>query len=204
MADENAKATATETSTSGEGTATEKTEVTDAERIAELEKQLAEEQAARTEAEKRSTKLKTTLDEKLKTLGDMTKKERERMSAEELERQEIEEIKKQNEQLLKEREIVSCEKRFISLGCEGELADEGAKALIERDFDALFNVLGKVIENRVSVEKGKALQSMPKPQGSKASATASITKEQFDNMGYKDRVALLEKDPDTYNRLNNA
>lgn len=174
-------------------------ELTAEEKIAELEKQLAEEKNARAEVEKRNTKLKGTLDEKLKTLGDMTKKERERMSAEELERQEIEEIKRQNEQLMKEREVVSCEKRFIQLGCEGELADEGARALIDRDFDALFTVLGKVIESRVSVEKGKYLQSMPKPQSSKASDT--ITKEQFNRMGYKDRVALAEKDPDLYNRL---
>ena len=111
-------------------------ELTAEEKIAELEKQLAEEKNARAEVEKRNTKLKGTLDEKLKTLGDMTKKERERMSAEELERQEIEEIKRQNEQLMKEREVVSCEKRFIQLGCEGELADEGARALIDRDFDA--------------------------------------------------------------------
>ena len=132
----------------------------------------------------------------------MTKKERERMSAEELERQEIEEIKRQNEVLMKEREIVSCEKRFIQLGCEGEIADEGARALIEKDYDALFGVLGKLIESRVSVEKGKYLQSMPKPQSTKTSDT--ITKEQFNRMGYTDRVALAEKDPDLYNRLTQA
>lgn len=174
-------------------------EMTAEERLAELEKQLAEEKTARAEAEKRNAKLKGTLDEKLKTLGDMTKKERERMSAEELERQEIEEIKRQNEVLMKEREIVSCEKRFIQLGCEGEIADEGARALIEKDYDALFGVLGKLIDSRVSVEKGKYLQSMPKPQSTKTSET--ITKEQFNHMGYKDRVALAEKDPDLYNRL---
>lgn len=161
-------------------------------RIAELEKQLAE-------ADKKYGKLKGTLDVKLKELGDMTKKERERMTAEELERKEIEEIKAQNELLLKEREIVGAERRFIQSGCDAELASAGAKALVDADYDALFTVIDKLVANKVAGEKSELLKAIPKPQG--GGSSSSMTKEQFDRLGYKQRVALLEKDPETYNKF---
>ena len=163
-------------------------------RIAELEKQLAE-------ADKKYGKLKGTLDSKLKELGDMTKKERERMTAEELERKEIEEIKAQNELLLKEREIVSAERRFIQSGCGTELAGQGAKALIEQDFDTLFDVIDKLVAGKIASEKTELLKAMPKPQG--GGSSVGMTKEQFDRLGYKQRVELLNKDPETYNKYAN-
>lgn len=162
-------------------------------RIAELEKELAE-------REKKYDKLKGTLDVKLKELGDMTKKERERMTAEELERKEIEEIKAQNELLLKEREIVAAERRFIQSGCDTDLASEGAKALIEADYDALFEVIEKLVANAVAGEKSELLKTMPKPQGGSGSSS-TITQEMFDKMNYKERVELFNKDPETYNKL---
>lgn len=164
-------------------------------RIAELEKQLEE-------RDKKYDKLKSTMDVKLKELGDMTKRERERMTAEEREKQEIEEIKKQNQQLLKEREIVNAERRFIQSGCDAELANEGAIALIEHDHDALFNVIGKMLDNRVATEKSELLKAIPKPQG--GSSSNAMTKEQFNKLGYKARVELAEKDPELYNRLSQS
>ena len=161
-------------------------------RIAELEKQLAE-------SDKKYDKLKNTLDGKLKELGDMTKKERERMTAEELEKKQIEEIKAQNEMLLKEREVANAERRFIQSGCDAELANEGAKALIEQDFDALFDVFNKVIESRIAGEKSELLKSIPKPQGGVSSST--MTQEQFNALTYKQIVELKAKDPETYNKF---
>ena len=161
-------------------------------RIAELEKQIAE-------RDKKYDKLKGTLDVKLKELGDMTKKERERMTAEELERKQIEEIKAQNEMLLKEREIVGAERRFIQMGCDAELASEGAKVLIDADYDGLFEVFAKIVDARLANEKSEMLKSMPKPQGGGSSST--MTQEQFDKLTYKERVDLLNKDPETYNKF---
>ena len=163
-----------------------------AERIAELEKELAE-------AKKRNEKLKSTMDVKLKELGDMTKRERERMTAEERERKEIEEIKAMNETLLKEREIVNAERRFIQIGCDSELANDGAKALIDADYDGLFDVFTKIVEARIAGEKSELLKTMPKPQGGGSSST--MTQEQFDKLNYKDLVALKEKDPETYSKF---
>lgn len=161
-------------------------------RIAELEKQLAE-------AEKRNAKLKSTMDVKLKELGDMTKRERERMTAEERERKEIEEIKEQNALLLKEREVANAERRFIQSGCDADLASEGAKALIDADYDGLFSVFDKMLANKAALEKSELLKTMPKPQGGTSSIT--MTQEQFDKMNYKQRVELFEKDPETYNKF---
>ena len=169
------------------------------ERIAELEKRIAERESALAEAEKKYGKLKSTMDVKLKELGDMTKRERERMTAEELERKEIEEIKEQNAMLLKEREIVNAERRFIQSGCDSELASDGAKALIEGDYDALFDVIGKLVDNKIAGEKSELLKTMPKPQG--GGSSSSMTQEQFDNLNYKDRVKLFNDDPETYKKL---
>ena len=168
-------------------------------RIAELTKQLAEKDNALAEADKKYGKLKSTMDVKLKELGDMTKRERERMTAEELERKEIEEIKEQNAMLLKEREVANAERRFIQSGCDAELATEGARALIEQDYDGLFEVIGRLVDNKIAGEKSQLLKTMPKPQGGSSSST--ITQEQFDKMNYKERVELLEKDPETYNKF---
>lgn len=161
-------------------------------RIAELEKQLAE-------SGKKYDKLKNTLDGKLKELGDMTKKERERMTAEELERKQIEEIKEQNAMLLKEREIVNAERRFIQMGCDAELANEGAKVLIDADYDGLFDVFARIVENRIAGEKSELLKTMPKPQGSASSST--MTEEQFNKLNYEQLVELKEKDPETYKKF---
>lgn len=177
----------------GTGSETGSTDNGASERIAELEKQLAE-------SSKKYDKLKGTLDSKLKELGDMTKKERERMTAEELERKQIEEIKEQNAMLLKEREVANAERRFIQSGCDGELATKGAKALIEQDYDELFDVIGQLINNKIADEKTQLLKAMPKPQGSSSSST--MTKEQFNRLGYQQRVELLEKDPETYKLFN--
>lgn len=155
---------------------------------AELEKEKA-----------RYSKLKGTLDNKLHELGEATKRERARMSEEEIKAKEIEEIRAQNAELLKERQMVANEKRFIKLGCSDELATEGAMALTDGDFDTLFSVFAKVLDNSISTEKSALLKSMPKPQNS--SNTSSISKEQFNNMGYRERVELMEKDPELYRKL---
>ena len=161
-------------------------------RIAELEQQLAE-------GEKKYAKVKSTMDVKLKELSEMTKKERERMTAEERERKEIEEIKAQNALLLKEREVANAERRFIQSGCDAELASEGAQALIDADYDGLFSVITKMLENKAASEKSALLKTMPKPQGGGSSST--MTKEQFDRLNYKQLVELKEKDPETYNKF---
>lgn len=168
-------------------------------RVAELEKKLSERENALAEAEKKYGKLKGTLDTKLKELGDMTKKERERMTAEELERKEIEEIKEQNAMLLKEREIVGAERRFIQFGIDADTANAGAKALIESDYDGLFDVFSKIIDAKIAGEKSELLKAMPKPQGGGSSTT--MTQEQFDKLGYKELKELKEKDPETYNKF---
>lgn len=184
---------------SGADTNTSTVEVSAEERVAELEKKLLERENALSESEKKYGKLKTTLDSKLKELGDMTKKERERMTAEELERKEIEEIKEQNAMLLKEREIVGAEKRFIQNGCDAELASEGARALIEDDYDTLFSVFGKMLDNKAASEKSELLKAMPKPQGSSNSST--MTQERFDSLSYNELRELKEKDPETYKKF---
>ena len=150
-------------------------------------------------ANARYSKLKGTLDNKLHELGEATKRERARMSEDELKAKEIEDIKAQNAELLRERQMVANEKRFIRLGCGDDLASEGATALTNGDFDTLFEVFAKILDNTISTEKSALLKSMPKPQNSSGSET--LTPEQFSKMGYKERVDLLNSNPDLYRKL---
>ena len=164
-------------------------------------KTVEELQAELDKANARYSKLKGTLDTKLHELGEATKRERARMSEEELKAKEIEEIKAQNEQLLKEKQIVATERRFLKLGCGDDLASEGARALCEGDHDALFNIVEQMISNSIATEKSALLKSMPKPQN--GSSGDAVTPEQFAKMGYKDRVELMTKNPDLYRKLAN-
>jgi len=165
---------------------------TNSKTIEDLQAELEKEKA-------RYSKLKGTLDNKLHELGEATKRERARMSEDELKAKEIEDIKAQNAELLKERQIVATEKKFLKLGCGDDLASEGAKALTDGDYDSLFDVFAKILDNSVATEKSALLKSMPKPQNS--SNNGEMTKEQFDKLGYRARVELATKDPDLYKRL---
>lgn len=160
--------------------------------VEELQAELEKEKA-------RYSKLKGTLDNKLHELGEVTKRERARMSEEEIKAKEIEEIKAQNAELLRERQIVAHEKQFMKLGCGDDLASEGAMALANGDYDALFDVFKKVLDNSISTEKSALLKSMPKPQNSSSSDT--ITTEQFAKMGYRERVELMNSNPELYRKL---
>lgn len=101
---------------------------------------------------------------------------------------------------LKHEKVVSDNKAsFLSVGYPAELAETSAQALAEGKFS--FDDLKKFIDIHDKEITAKTLSATPKPNGS-GSPSHSITKEQFGNMGYADRLKLFTENPELYKELN--
>lgn len=112
----------------------------------------------------------------------------------------VESLKAEIEALKKERNVANYKTQFVSLGYTDELADETAKALAEGDFNVVFNSHKKALEEMEKKLKAESMKNTPKP-GAGGVPEQTITKEQFAKMGYAERVALYEKNPELYASL---
>ena len=130
---------------------------------------------------KRKLKEKQTEDER---------KEAERLEAEAAIKAEIEALRKENS-------ITKSKAEFLALGYDDKLADEAATALADGDM-AKFNAAQKsFIENVKKAERAAALANDPKPPAG-GGGGAKITKEQFDAMGYSERLKVFNEQPELY------
>lgn len=114
----------------------------------------------------------------------------------------VESLKAEIETLKKERNVANYKSQFVSLGYNDALADETAKALADGDFNVVFSSHKKALEEMEKKLKAEAMKSTPKP-GAGGTEEATITKEQFNKMGYAERAALYEKNPELYASLKN-
>lgn len=74
--------------------------------------------------------------------------------------------------------------------------DENGKL---KGFDEVLDGLKVSYPNNFEVSSKKEVDELLLPKGEDKKST--ITKEQFDKMGYKERMELMNNDPDTYNEL---
>jgi hypothetical protein len=58
-----------------------------------------------------------------------------------------------------------------------------------------------VIENVKKIAKGEAMASTTPPAGKQTDGNKTVTKAQFDEMTYAERVKLYNDNPDLYNEL---
>lgn len=145
-----------------------------------ISKQLFDKAASELAEAKRQLKAKLTEDEQ---------KEADR-AAKEAEREEM------LKNLLKEKAVSESKARFLALGYAEDLASEAAAALADNDNEKLFAAQKKYIEAREKAIKGELIKDTPTPAvgvGGK-----SITKEQFDAMGYTDRLKMFDEQPELY------
>lgn len=127
----------------------------------------------------------------------MTEEEKQKAEAE----AELKRYKEQAETLQREKNIADNKAKFISIGYDDALATETAEALEKGDYATLFKNHQTVIENVKKIAKGEAMASTTPPAGKANEGGKTITKEQFDNMTYTERVKLFETDPDLYKEL---
>ena len=128
-----------------------------------------------------------------------------RMSDEEKQKVETEALLKQYkeeaEPLKREKSISENKAKLISAGYDDTLATETATALVNGDIATVIKNQQVVIENIKKVSRGQAMASTTPPAGKATDGNKTVTKEQFENMSYRERNDLFNSNPDLYNEL---
>ena len=184
--------TVTETTETVDNTlsAQEETETTESAEIAKLRADLAKQKAA--------------LDKATKEAGDYKKQLRAKQSAEEVAQEEAkalqQSMQEELEQLRKEKAVAATTAKVMAFVGDDTVSAQVAEYLYgAEDIDAALTAIQKAWtakEKALRLEFGK----IPAP-GAGASDGPTITKEQLDGLGYKDRLEFATKYPDEYERL---
>lgn len=105
------------------------------------------------------------------------------------------------ETLLKENTVTKLEKSFLKLGYPEDLATKAATAQYENDTDALFKIQSDFQASLIKNAEAEWLKSRPAAQtGTGEDAETDVTKEQFNKMGYMQRLEFKQKYPETYKK----
>lgn len=181
----------------------------DVTKIAGYEEMTAEEKLAALESfevevpkdDAEAKKLKEALNKASAEAADYKRKFKERQSEEERVKAEQEEfvktLKEQNAQLMREKQTATLEKGF---GIAGNLAKDLAEAFLDNNADNFVTSFNKFVEAHDKDMAAKAMRGTPRPEG--GSIANTVTKDQFNKMGYAERVKLKEENPDLYDELN--
>ena len=110
-------------------------------------------------------------------------------------------LQKELEELRTERNVANNKSQFISIGFEDALAQETAKALNDGDTAKVFDGIRKFIASHDKELTSKALMSNPVLSGGQTDKV--VTREQFDQMGYKEMLAFSREHPDLYSEYMN-
>lgn len=124
--------------------------------------------------------------------------EEERKEAERLEAQQA--IEKELAELRKDKAVSESKAKFLGLGYDEKLAAETAKALADGDMEKVFANQAIHLENVKKAAAAAALANDPKPPAG-GGGGAEITKEQFDEMGYSERLKVFNEQPETYKKF---
>ncbi len=109
-------------------------------------------------------------------------------------------IKAELDALRKETATSKNKAKFLGLGYDEKLAAETATALADGDMDKVFANQQVHIENVRKAERASSLAGDPKPPAGSGGG-AKITKEQFDAMGYSERLKLHNEQPELFKQF---
>lgn len=109
-------------------------------------------------------------------------------------------IQEELAELRKESALNKLEKSFIALGYSEEMAKQASEAQYEGNTDLLFQIQKKYFSEKEKNIKAQLMKTMPAPSIGNDD-TISVTKEEFDAMGYNQRLELLQKHPKVYEQL---
>ena len=149
-------------------------------------------------------RMKAALDKATKEAGDAKKALRAKQTAEEAAaetaKEQQEAIRKELEELRKEKAVATAGKRVMTFIPDEKVATGIAEALYgAADVDLAIDMIAKAWtgkEKALRQEFGK----IPAP-GAGSSDGPTITKQQLDRMGYKDRLKYASEHPDEYKKL---
>lgn len=160
---------------------------------AELEKMKAENaklKSAQSNASADASKFKKALQERMS--------EEERKAAETKEY--IEQLKADNAALKRAQALSEQKAGLVGIGFEGELAEKAAAAFFDNDFTAFAGHLKDFITAHDKAITAEGIRNTPRP-GIGGTGTQTITQEQFDNMGYSERLKVYNEQPELYKSL---
>lgn len=152
---------------------------------------------------------KNALDKALKEKGEITKKLREKQTAEEAEAEakaEAEAARAEKEAEMA-RTIATYEAKsmFAEMGLAGKDLETAVQAKIDGDEKTVYSVIVKYFENKyesaLKTKESEWLGNRPQVNVGVGGNGTALTKEQFDNLTYKEKVELYNKDIETYKRL---
>lgn len=149
-----------------------------------IKKDLFDKTASDLAEAKRQLKAKLTEDEQ---------KEVERQAAEQA-------IKEELEALRKDKTLSETKSQFLALGYDEKLAHETAEAVVNGEVAKVFANQKLFIENVRKAERASALADTTKNPPAGGSG-GSMTKKEFENLGYSERLKLLKDNPETYKQL---
>lgn len=151
---------------------------------------------------------KNALDKALREKGEITKKLREKQTAEEAEAEakaEAEAARAEREAEM-EKTIATYEAKsmFAEMGLQGQDLDNAVNAKIDGDEKTVYSIIVKYFENKyesaLKTKESEWLGSRPQVNVG-VGENAALTKEQFDNLSYKEKVELYNTDIETYKRF---
>lgn len=152
-----------------------------------------------------NAKLKRATDKATSEAADYKKKWKSSMSEVELASQEKAEREAEREEqfkaLLRENNINKAEKNFLAMGYTSDEATKMAVAEIDNDFEAKIKIMGEVDARKKKEYEAEWLKSRPAVNSGVGGEKVNITKEQFDALGYLERVEFKKKYPETYKSL---
>ena len=152
---------------------------------------------------------KNALDKALREKGEITKKLREKQTAEEAEAEakaEAEAARAEREAEM-EKTIATYEAKsmFAEMGLSGNDLETAVKAKIDGDDKTVYSVIVKHFEKKyesaLKTKESEWLGNRPQVNVGVGESGTALTKEQFDNMTYKQKVELKNKDIETFNKL---
>lgn len=128
-----------------------------------------------------------------------SKSEAELKALEEAER--IANLEAENKQLKVDKMIAEKTKAFVAMGYDEKSATEVAKALLEGDTDTVIKMQASFVDAQKKAAIAAEVMKMPTPPASSGKDGSVVTQEQFDAMGYTDRLSLFNENPELYKEL---
>ena len=126
----------------------------------------------------------------------MSEEERKAAETKEL----FEQLKAENAALKRSQALAEHKAGLVSVGFEGELAQKAAEAFFDNDFTAFSGHLKDFITAHDKAITAEGIRNTPRP-GVGSTGTPAITQEQFDKMGYSERLKVFNEQPELYKTL---
>lgn len=149
-----------------------------------------------------NARLKKAIDKTSSECADYKKKYRATLSEKEIYDAEKAEKEAQREAefqaLIRENKVNKLEKSYLAMKYTADEAHDMAIAEVDNDVDAKIRIMSQVDTRKKKEYEAEWLKSRPEISYGVGTEKTSVTKEQFNNMGYLERKEFKDKYPNTY------